>query len=84
METFIIGSGVYLPERIVTNEEIAESLGLEPDYIFKLSGIRRRRWASPGVTTSSLASAALHEALKDAEITPQDIDYLLMLRGEGQ
>ena len=77
MEAFIIGSGVHLPERIVTNEEIAPSLGLEPDYIFKFSGIRRRRWAEPGVTTSSLASAALRQALDDAHVAVEDVDYVL-------
>lgn len=77
MDAFIIGSGLHLPERIISNEEISESLGLEPEFIFKSSGIRRRRWASPGMTTSSLASEALRLALKDAELTPEDIDYLL-------
>lgn len=77
MEAFIVGSGMCVPERVVTNEDIAERLGLAPDYIFKLSGIRRRRWVAPGTTTSSLASAALRLALEDAEVLPQDIDYLL-------
>lgn len=76
-EGHIIGTGVRLPERVVTNEEIAGSLGLEPDYIFKSSGIRRRRWASPNETTSSLASAALGLALDGSMLAPEDIDYLL-------
>jgi 3-oxoacyl-[acyl-carrier-protein] synthase-3 len=75
--SYIIGSGMYLPERIVTNEEIAGSLGLEPEYIFKSSGIRRRRWASPDTTTSSLASAALTQAFNDARVAAEDVDYLL-------
>lgn len=77
MKSFIIGSGTYVPENIVTNEDLAESLGLDPSYIFNLSGIRRRRWASPSETTSGLASGALHLALKDAELMPKDLDYLL-------
>jgi 3-oxoacyl-[acyl-carrier-protein] synthase-3 len=77
VEGYVISSGAYFPERIVTNEEIAGRLGLEPDYIFKLSGIRRRRWASPNETTSSLASAALGLALEGSMLTPEDIDYLL-------
>lgn len=77
MEAFIIGSGVQLPERVITNEEIAPTLGLEPDYIFKFSGIRRRRWVEPGVTTSSLASGALRQALDDACIRVEDVDYLI-------
>jgi 3-oxoacyl-(acyl-carrier-protein) synthase III len=74
---FITGSGTFLPERIVTNEEIAEELGLTSEGIFKSSGIRRRRWASPGTTTSSLAADALPLALEDAALKAEDIDYLL-------
>lgn len=77
MEAFIVGSGIHLPERIVPNEEIAGSLGLEPEFIFKSSGIRRRRWAAPGTTTSSLASVALTHALDDAHVAAEEVDYLL-------
>jgi 3-oxoacyl-[acyl-carrier-protein] synthase III len=74
---FIIGSGTHLPERAVTNEEIAPILGLEPDFIYKSSGIRRRRWAEPGTTTSSLAAAALSHALADADVAAGEVDYLI-------
>ncbi len=67
-----------MPSRIVTNEEIAPRLGVEPEYIFKSSGIRRRRWAQPGTTTSSLAAAALREALNDAQLETSEIDYLIL------
>lgn len=77
MSAFITGTGVSLPERIVTNEELAAPLGLEPEWIHKASGIRSRRWASQGTTTSSLASAALQSALDDAALDPGEIDYLL-------
>jgi 3-oxoacyl-[acyl-carrier-protein] synthase-3 len=68
---------MYAPEQSIANEEIAERLGLEPEQIFKSSGIRRRRWASKGTTTSSLASSALTLALDDARLQAADIDYLL-------
>jgi 3-oxoacyl-[acyl-carrier-protein] synthase-3 len=67
-----------VPEGTVTNEELAERLGLEAEQIYKSSGIRRRRWATPGTTTSSLAAAALARALEDAQLTAEDIDYLLL------
>jgi 3-oxoacyl-[acyl-carrier-protein] synthase-3 len=66
-----------VPEGVVTNEELAARLGLEAEQIFKSSGIRRRRWAAPGTTTSSLASAALGHALEDAGLPASDVDYLL-------
>jgi 3-oxoacyl-(acyl-carrier-protein) synthase III len=66
-----------VPDGAVSNEELAARLGLEPEQIFKSSGIRRRRWAAPGVTTSQLASAALQVALEDASLVAGDVDYLL-------
>jgi 3-oxoacyl-[acyl-carrier-protein] synthase-3 len=77
VKAYITGSGMFVPEQIISNEEIAERLGLEAEQIFKSSGIRRRRWAAEGTTTSSLASRALHTALEDARLKPEDIDYLL-------
>lgn len=68
---------MHVPERTISNEELAEKLGLEAEQIFKSSGIRRRRWADGGTTTSSLASAALHAALEDANLKSEDVDYLL-------
>jgi len=77
VSAFITGSASYLPEGVVTNEEIAARLGLNPEQIFKSSGIRRRRWAPPGTTTSSLAAAALRVAIEDAGLNVDQIDYLL-------
>jgi len=50
---------------------------LDPQQIFKSSGIRQRRWVDPGVTTSSLAAKALSLAIADGGIAPADVDYLL-------
>ncbi len=77
MQTYIRGSGKSLPERIISNKDIADKLGLDSDYIFELSGIRQRRWASPDDKTSDLAIASLKLALEDALLTSKDIDYLL-------
>jgi 3-oxoacyl-[acyl-carrier-protein] synthase-3 len=73
----ISGSGVALPERVVTNEDLAIPLGLAPEWIYKASGIRSRRWASPGTTTSALASEALTNALINAGLKTADIDYVI-------
>jgi len=73
----ITGSGTCLPEGVITNEEIAARLGLDPHQIFKSSGIRQRRWVDPGVTTSSLAATALSLAIADGGLAPADVDYLL-------
>jgi 3-oxoacyl-[acyl-carrier-protein] synthase-3 len=78
MSAYIIGTGICLPDRVVTNEELAEKLGIEPERIHKSSGIKRRRWADPGVSTSTLATRALERAIVDAKITANQIDYLLL------
>jgi 3-oxoacyl-[acyl-carrier-protein] synthase-3 len=76
-EAFIVGTGAYLPERVVENEELAPQLGLTPEQIFKSSGISRRRWATPGTRTSSLGAFALAAAIEDAKITREEIDYVI-------
>jgi 3-oxoacyl-[acyl-carrier-protein] synthase-3 len=68
---------MHVPESVVANEELAARLGLAAEQIFKSSGIRRRRWAERGTTTSSLAATALGHALADASLKPEDLDYLL-------
>ncbi len=69
---------MHVPDRVVSNEEIAGVLGLEPERIYESSGIRRRRWVQPGSRTSSLAAAALCRALDDAALSAHELDYLLL------
>lgn len=74
---YVRGSGVALPERVVANDEIAGALGLDPEWIYKASGIRSRRWAAEGQTAGALAAEALSAALADASLGAGDVDYLL-------
>lgn len=78
MKALVTGTGIYVPERVVSNQEIAERLGLTPEQIFKSSGIHRRRWVDEGTRTSELAAHALRHALEDARLEAKDVDYLLM------
>lgn len=43
----MIGTGSYVPARLVTNDEVAGLTGVAPTAIFRLTGIRERRWAAP-------------------------------------
>src|SRR2546425_978789 len=78
MEAHIIGSGIHLPERVVSNDDIADRVGIRADDIFKSTGIRYRRWISSPISTSRLALIALENALDDAQLARSEIDYLLL------
>ncbi len=74
---FIVGTGVSLPSRVVTNREIAPLFGITSDWIEASSGIRERRWVEPGQSTSDLAVAAVRDALVDASLSSDQVDYLI-------
>src|ERR1039458_4453875 len=78
MPAYIVGSGIFLPERVVTNEELAPQIGIEAAQIFKSSGIRSRRWVAPGTLTSSIAANAARAAMQDAGWQPEQLDYLIL------
>jgi 3-oxoacyl-[acyl-carrier-protein] synthase-3 len=77
VKAYITGTGSRLPERIVTNEDLAPALGISAEQITKSSGIRRRHWADPDTTTSMLATEALKQALENAQVAPEAVDYLV-------
>ena len=74
----IAGLGVAIPERVVTNEPVAERLGVKPEWITKRTGVRERRVADPGVTLVDMATQAATAALDDAGIEAGSIDLLLL------
>jgi 3-oxoacyl-[acyl-carrier-protein] synthase-3 len=73
---FIKGTGSYAPENIVKNE-FFESVGSNDEWIFSNLGIKERR-ISNGETTSDLATKAAQIAIKDAGLTPLDIDLIIL------
>ncbi len=79
----ITGTGSYLPERKVSNDELAAELaqrGIETSdqWIVDRTGIRQRHLADRGTTTSTLATAAARAALQDAGLQAQDIDLIIV------
>ncbi|MFI5801263.1 3-oxoacyl-ACP synthase III family protein [Streptomyces sp. NPDC051561] len=74
----IHGLGVHLPDRRVSNEDIAGQYGVEPAWIERMTGITHRRYAEPHQSTSDLAHAAAEHALADAGLSPRDIDVILV------
>ena len=77
MSCYITGYGSALPQRVVTNAELAPMLGVTPDWIEANSGIRERRWVEADQTTSDLAVAAVRDALSDAGAHVGEVDYLI-------
>ena len=74
----IVGCGGYLPEKIVTNAELAERLATSDEWIRQRTGIRQRHVAAVGELTSDLATAAAREALKSAGMTGNDLDLIVL------
>ncbi|MDX8409311.1 MAG: beta-ketoacyl-ACP synthase III [Mariprofundales bacterium] len=74
----IVGIGGYLPQRIVTNAELAQRVDTSDQWIRERTGISQRHIAAPGERTSDLAAAAAREALALAGITIHDIDALVV------
>lgn len=78
MGTVIRGSGHYVPERVVTNEELAPKLGTTPNWIEERTGIRERRYISPGDSNTSLAHEAAKIALEDAGWSAEELDAVIV------
>jgi 3-oxoacyl-[acyl-carrier-protein] synthase-3 len=77
MNCYLTGFGAALPEREVTNAELAPLLGLTPEWIEANSGIRARRWVRAEQSASQLVTAAVQAALQDAGLTAEQLDYLI-------
>ena len=75
----IIGTGVYVPERVVTNAELSRNLGEDIDeFVTTVIGIRERHIAADGESTADLATIAAERALLDAGIAAGDLDLILL------
>jgi len=74
----ILGCGGYLPERVVTNAELAKSLDTSDEWIAQRTGIRQRHVAAPGELTSDLAVRASRRALEAAGVASAEIDLVVM------
>ncbi|MGE5202655.1 MAG: 3-oxoacyl-ACP synthase, partial [Acidobacteriota bacterium] len=74
----IVGCGGYLPEKIVTNAELAKRLDTSDEWIVQRTGIRQRYVAAPGELTSDLAIAAARSALRAAGMTGNDLDLIVL------
>jgi len=74
----VVGSGAYLPENIVTNDDLAQRIDTSDAWIRKRTGIRQRHVAADGELTSDLAAAACKPALEAAGVDPEEIDLIVL------
>ncbi len=72
------GCGMYVPSRVMTNDEIAGFVDTSDEWIYSRSGIHRRHIASANETTTSLAIAAARNALTSAGMSGEDIDLTIV------
>ncbi len=74
----IVGAGAFLPERVLTNAEVAELVATTDEWIRSRTGIGERHIAAPDETTAILAERAARRALEDAQLTAGDIDLVVV------
>lgn len=74
----IAGLGKALPERVVTNAELSERLGLDADWIEVRTGVRERRFGGPDDTATSLGLQAARLALESAGVAAGDLDLVVV------
>jgi 3-oxoacyl-[acyl-carrier-protein] synthase-3 len=74
----IIGLGKYLPEKILTNQDLEKIVDTTDEWIISRTGIKERRMAKEGEATSDMATEAAKRALENAKLKPEDIDLIIV------
>jgi len=74
----VLGCGAYLPEQVVSNEDLSRKIETSDEWIRQRTGIRQRHIAAAGEYTSHLALKASRNALQDAGCTADDIDVIVL------
>lgn len=75
--TRIIGTGFYVPPKVVTNFDLEKLMDTSDEWIRERSGIAERRFVEPGVGTSDIALEASKSALANAGMEPEDLDFII-------
>ena len=74
----VIGSGSYLPEKILTNHDLAKIVETSDDWIFERTGIEQRHIASENESSVDMAYKASLKAMSMAQLSPNDIDMIIV------
>lgn len=74
----IVGVGSYVPKNIISNFDLEKIMDTSDEWIKTRTGIRERRIVDENEATSDLATKAALNAIKDANLTPEDIDLIIV------
>ncbi|MFW5788150.1 MAG: 3-oxoacyl-ACP synthase, partial [Halanaerobiales bacterium] len=74
----ITGLGKYVPSRVMTNQDLEEMVDTSDEWITSRTGIKERRIAADDEPTSELAYQASKEALAEADVSPEDLDLIIV------
>ncbi|MFZ1108028.1 MAG: beta-ketoacyl-ACP synthase III [Rhodomicrobium sp.] len=78
IRSVVLGSGDYLPSRILTNHDLARMMDTSDEWITERSGIKARHIAAEGQRTSDLGLAAAKAALADANVDANSLDFIVL------
>ena len=74
----VAGIGSYLPEKVLTNQDLEKMVETSDQWIVERTGIERRHMAAEGLSTSDLALHAAQRALQDANLKAEDLDMIIV------
>jgi len=74
----IVGWGKYVPNKVLTNDDLSRMVDTSDEWIVTRTGIRERRVAGPKDTTASMGLAAAKEALERAGVRPHEVDLIIV------
>ena len=75
---YIAGMGMYVPPKVMTNEDFAKIVDTSDEWITQMTGIKERRHVEADVATSDLSTAASKIAMEKAGVTPEEIDMIVV------
>ncbi len=78
ISSVLIGAGSYLPKKVMTNDDLSKIVDTNDEWISTRTGIRQRHIAATDEMTSDMAAMAVKRALKDADLSPKDVDLLIV------
>src|SRR5450755_1741235 len=78
LRSILAGVGGYLPERVVTNDELARTIDTSDEWIRERTGIRQRHFAGPHETAAFMGTEAARAALAHAQALPSDVDAVIL------